>query len=96
MPIGELEGLEWQIRMLDSMPEAQQLAQLDDTLAHNDELSSTTTRCGPRGPARSIAGAVPVTRMRSGSWSLPMAGVSYFARESSERALRVGPSSAHR
>jgi uncharacterized protein YbaP (TraB family) len=38
MPIGELEGLEWQIRMLDSMPEAQQLAQLDDTLAHNDEL----------------------------------------------------------
>jgi uncharacterized protein YbaP (TraB family) len=38
MPIGELEGLEWQIRMLDSMPEAQQLAQLDETLAHNDEL----------------------------------------------------------
>jgi uncharacterized protein YbaP (TraB family) len=40
MPIGELEGLEWQIRLLDSMPEPQQLAQLDDTLTHNDELPS--------------------------------------------------------
>lgn len=38
MPIGELEGMEWQIRLLDSMPEPQQLAQLDETLIHNDEL----------------------------------------------------------
>jgi uncharacterized protein YbaP (TraB family) len=38
MPIGELEGLEWQIRLFDGMPEAQQLAQLRETLAQNDEL----------------------------------------------------------
>jgi uncharacterized protein YbaP (TraB family) len=40
MPIGELEGLEWQIRLFDAMPEAQQLAQLRETLAQNDELPS--------------------------------------------------------
>jgi len=39
MPIGELEGFERQLRMLDGMPEAQQLAQLDETLAHNDEIA---------------------------------------------------------
>ena len=33
MPIGELEGLEWQICLFDTMPEAQQLAQLRETLA---------------------------------------------------------------
>jgi uncharacterized protein YbaP (TraB family) len=38
IPIRELEGIEWQIRMLDGMPEAQQLAQLRETLAQNDEL----------------------------------------------------------
>jgi len=38
IPIGELEGLEWQIRMFDSMPEDQQLAQLNETLEQNDEL----------------------------------------------------------
>jgi uncharacterized protein YbaP (TraB family) len=38
IPIGELEGLEWQIRLFDSMPEAQQLAQLRETLAQNDSL----------------------------------------------------------
>ena len=38
MPIGELEGLEWQIRLFDGMPEAQQLAQLRETLAQNDQL----------------------------------------------------------
>ena len=40
MPVGELEGLEWQIRMFDGMPEAQQLAQLRETLAQNDDLPS--------------------------------------------------------
>jgi uncharacterized protein YbaP (TraB family) len=40
IPIGELEGLEWQIRLFDAMPEAQQLAQLRETLAQNDELPS--------------------------------------------------------
>ena len=40
MPIGELEGLEWQIRLFDGMPEAQQLAQLEETLTENDELST--------------------------------------------------------
>ena len=34
----ELEGMEWQLRMLDSMPEAQQLAQLRETLDKLDEL----------------------------------------------------------
>jgi uncharacterized protein len=38
MPIGELEGLEWQIRLFDGMPEAQQLAELSETLAQIDEL----------------------------------------------------------
>jgi uncharacterized protein len=38
MPIGELEGLEWQIRLFDAMPEAQQLAQLRETLTQNDQL----------------------------------------------------------
>jgi uncharacterized protein YbaP (TraB family) len=39
IPIGELEGLEWQIRLFDAMPEAQQLAQLDETLSQNDEMA---------------------------------------------------------
>jgi uncharacterized protein YbaP (TraB family) len=38
IPIRELEGLEWQIRLFDGMPEAQQLAQLSETLEQNDEL----------------------------------------------------------
>jgi uncharacterized protein YbaP (TraB family) len=40
MPIGELEGLEWQIRLFDGMPEAQQLAQLRETLAQNDQMAA--------------------------------------------------------
>ena len=43
MPIGELEGLEWQIRLFDSMPETQQLAQLNETLEENDELPRKLT-----------------------------------------------------
>ena len=38
MPIGQLEGLEWQFILFDQMPEAQQVAQLVKTLEHNDEL----------------------------------------------------------
>ena len=38
IPIGQLEGFEWQFRMLDSAPEAQQIEQLMDTLEQNDEL----------------------------------------------------------
>jgi uncharacterized protein YbaP (TraB family) len=38
MPIAELEGFEWQIRVFDEMPEAQQLAQLNETLEQADEL----------------------------------------------------------
>jgi uncharacterized protein YbaP (TraB family) len=38
MPIGELEGFEWQFRMLDNMPEAQQVAMLVETIESNDEL----------------------------------------------------------
>jgi uncharacterized protein YbaP (TraB family) len=40
MPIRELEGLEWQIRLFDAMPEPQQLAQLRETLEQNDELAT--------------------------------------------------------
>jgi uncharacterized protein YbaP (TraB family) len=39
IPIGELEGMEWQIRLFDTMPEAQQLTQLAQTLEEDDQLS---------------------------------------------------------
>ena len=38
IPIGELEGFELQLRMLDEMPEAMQLAQLAETIAQNEEI----------------------------------------------------------
>jgi len=38
MPIGELEGVEAQLRLLDTMPEAMQIAQLADVLEENDQL----------------------------------------------------------
>jgi len=38
MPIGELEGFERQFRMLDSLPEAVQIAQLTEAIEQNDEL----------------------------------------------------------
>jgi uncharacterized protein YbaP (TraB family) len=40
MPIGELEGFEFQLRMLDGMPEALQIEQLRETLEKNDEIAS--------------------------------------------------------
>jgi uncharacterized protein YbaP (TraB family) len=40
IPIGELEGFELQLRLLDSMPEAMQLAQLSETLEQNDEIAA--------------------------------------------------------
>jgi len=39
IPIGELEGFELQLRLLDTMPEAMQIAQLAETLAQNDEIA---------------------------------------------------------
>jgi uncharacterized protein len=38
IPIGQLEGMEWQMIQLDTMPEAQQIAGLIDTIEKNDEL----------------------------------------------------------
>ncbi|MEI9849555.1 MAG: TraB/GumN family protein [Sphingomonas sp.] len=38
MPIGELEGLEWQFALFDAMPEAQQLAMLRQGLDNVDRL----------------------------------------------------------
>jgi uncharacterized protein YbaP (TraB family) len=38
IPVSELEGLEWQIRMLDGMPEAQQIVQLRQTLDGFDSI----------------------------------------------------------
>lgn len=40
MPIGELEGLEWQLRLFDAMPEDQQLTQLGETLGEIDGLAA--------------------------------------------------------
>jgi uncharacterized protein YbaP (TraB family) len=41
IPISELEGLEWQIRLFDEMPEEQQLAQLRQTLDSLDTLDES-------------------------------------------------------
>jgi uncharacterized protein YbaP (TraB family) len=43
MPIAELEGLEWQIRLFDNMPDALQLADLHETL---QEMSNTPRLLG--------------------------------------------------
>jgi uncharacterized protein YbaP (TraB family) len=43
MPIGELEGLEWQIRLFDNMPDALQLADLHETL---QEMANTPRLLG--------------------------------------------------
>ncbi|MEA3045009.1 MAG: uncharacterized protein QOH47_2847 [Sphingomonadales bacterium] len=40
IPIAELEGMEWQLRMLDAMPEPLQLEQLAETLRENDEIAT--------------------------------------------------------
>jgi uncharacterized protein len=39
VPVSELEGIEWQIRLFDGMPEEQQLAQLRETLDNLDSLA---------------------------------------------------------
>ena len=39
IPIGEIEGFEFQMRLLDGMPEALQIAQLRETLEQNDEIA---------------------------------------------------------
>ena len=39
LPIAELEGLEWQIRLFDGMPDEQQIAQLRDALSDLDAMS---------------------------------------------------------
>jgi uncharacterized protein YbaP (TraB family) len=43
MTVSELEGLEWQIRMMDGMPEAQQLAELRDALDELDTMAAQLT-----------------------------------------------------
>lgn len=40
MPIGELEGIEGQLRMMDAMPEAQQVAMLAQALDSHEELGA--------------------------------------------------------
>ena len=39
IPIAELEGFEWQMRLFDTMPEPQQIEWLADTLAHSGEIA---------------------------------------------------------
>ncbi len=43
LPINELEGLEWQIRLFDNMPEEQQIAQLREALDNMEALSESLT-----------------------------------------------------
>lgn len=38
LPVHELEGIEWQLRLFDAMPEEQQLAQLRQSIEHVDEI----------------------------------------------------------
>lgn len=38
LPVHELEGMEWQLRLFDTMPEAQQLNQLKETVENLDEI----------------------------------------------------------
>ena len=38
IPVRELEGIEWQLRLFDTMPEAQQLAQLRQTIEQYEEI----------------------------------------------------------
>jgi uncharacterized protein len=40
IPIGELEGMERQLQMLDGMPDAMQIEQLAETLRENDEIAT--------------------------------------------------------
>lgn len=39
MPVDELEGIEWQIRLFDSMPEEQQIAQLRQAIDNLEEMA---------------------------------------------------------
>lgn len=41
MPVSELEGIEWQIRLFDGMPEEQQLGQLRDALDNFDGIAES-------------------------------------------------------
>ena len=43
IPVAELEGIERQLNMFDTMPEAQQLAQLATTIANIDKIGETLT-----------------------------------------------------
>ncbi|HET9426943.1 MAG TPA: TraB/GumN family protein [Allosphingosinicella sp.] len=38
MPVSELEGVEWQLRLFDSLPEEQQLTQLSQTIQQLDQM----------------------------------------------------------
>lgn len=42
-PIGELEGMAWQLQLFDRMPEAQQIAQLNESVEKFDELDEMLT-----------------------------------------------------
>lgn len=43
IPIGELEGVTWQLQLFDRMPEAQQIAQLNEAVENFDQLDEELT-----------------------------------------------------
>jgi uncharacterized protein YbaP (TraB family) len=50
IPVSELEGIEWQLRLFDGMPEEMQLRQLRQSLDELDRSARRCSRCSPHGP----------------------------------------------
>ena len=83
IPVAELEGLEWQIRMFDGMPEEQQLAHLASR-SRISEVGRSSRRCSPPGrPAMS-------RRCRI-SWPTRASRIRACTDSSSPIATRPGP-----
>ncbi len=65
MPVGELESIEWQLRLFDETPEEQQLARLLQTLAQNDridEMLAPMLAAWSAGDVEGLAALIEATR----------------------------------